>query len=250
MKADILGANDDEIGIQIFDNRDVEHVIHVGWNGDIEKHYMDEYPQKRDDRTLEEQKIVTKVEKRAKLTAQREFPDADILSPSWIPEELERAIQALQLMPVDEFADEFETCYQMITTPEAFEDVTVDTAQLVFQPFLVDDDTDEISYVPTPVIQYKTADGEVHTTHREAEYERRVGEPGLTKFVISLPPLEFDEGAYEFPDGFQIFLIEHLGAQIRDVYRHVGEQPPEPYSEIDLPGQLMTADDDGFYDDF
>jgi hypothetical protein len=189
---------------------------------------------------------MTQVEARAKLAAQREFPDAEILSIEWLPEGVERGIAALQTMHVDEFADEFETCYQMVTAPERFEDVTEETAQLVHQPFFIDDSND-VQYVPTPIIQYRN-DGEVQTTHRESGISQAPGE----KLTIMLPPLEFHDGDYEFPDGFQVFLIEHLQAQIRDIYRHVGEEPPEPYANIDeeMPGIALTAADREFYDDF
>ena len=68
---------------------------------------------------------------------------------------------------------------------------------------------------------------------------------------MDLPPLTFDDGDYEFPDGFQVFLIENLGAQVRDAYRHMGEDAPEEYAyDLEFPGILVTAADDEFYDDW
>lgn len=250
MQTDILGTDDNEIGVQVFDDSDIEHVVHVGWDGDIEKHYMDEYPQKREERTLEEQKIMTKVEERAKLAAQREFPDADILEPAWNPDELATAIETIQTLPVDRFAEDFEDCYRMLTEPASTPEVPPGSAQLIFQPFFLDE-TDALAYVPTPVTQYKP-DGasEAKMTHREAAFQQYRDDPSMRKFGLSYPPVEFADGEYEFPDGFQMFVIEHLGAQMRDLYRHVGEQPPEPYADLDHVGKLRTADDDLYYEDF
>ncbi|WP_159077000.1 hypothetical protein [Halococcoides cellulosivorans] len=193
---------------------------------------------------------MTQTSHRAKLAAQREFPDADILDPEWVPEQLERAIEAIQAMPVDRFAAEFGTYYRYVTATYEDTDVPEGSAEGIYQPFLVTDDN-EIEYVPTPVVQYEDlATGESQMTHRESRFEELVDEPRFTKFTATLPPLEIDDGAYEFPEGFQIFLIEHFGAKIRDVYRHVGEDPPEPYDEADGIGKFLTAADDEYYRDF
>ncbi|AWB26720.1 hypothetical protein [Halococcoides cellulosivorans] len=198
---------------------------------------------------MEEQKIITQVAHRAKLAAQREFPDEDILDPEWNPDQLARAIEALRTMDIDAFTEEFETYYRYVTDTESAADVPIDRVEGVYQPFLVTDDN-EIDYVPTPVVQYQDSSGETTMTHRESRFEALVDEPQYTKFTATLPPLEFDDGAYEFPEGFQIFLIEHFAAKIRDVYRHVGERPPEPYDEVDVVGKFLTAADDEYYRDF
>ncbi|WP_136688848.1 hypothetical protein [Halorhabdus amylolytica] len=190
---------------------------------------------------------MTQVEERAKLAAQQEFPDADILPAEWIPEELNRAMLALEKLHVDDFAEEFEECYRMLTNPASVPEVPEDSAEIIFAPFLVNED-DEVAYVPTPVIKYRDESGEAHYTHKESRYEELLDEPHLTKFPVTLPPLEFKDGDYEFPDGFQIFIIEHLLAQLRDVYRHVGEEPPEYCKETDIWGKPLTTEDEEYYD--
>ena len=75
-------------------------------------------------------------------------------------------------------------------------------------------------------------------------------EPHLTQFTIMLPPLKFKHGAYEFPDGFQVFIIEHLMGQVRDVYINMGEEPPEPFSETDAYGKPITTEDEEYYEDW
>lgn len=249
MEAEILGHDEDAIGVEVYDPN-VRHIVNVQWDGEIEKHTVSEgsYPHSPEDRTLEEQRIMTQVEERAKLEAQQEFPDADILEADWTLSGMDRAIQALQAMDVDEFAAEFEECYQFLTDPASIPEVPEGSADILYQPFLVDEN-DDVAYVPTPALQY-VVDGDVRMTDRESKYERLVDDPSLTRFTIMLPPMEFEEGAYEFPDGFQVFLIEHLGAQVRDLYRHVGEEPPEPWSDIDLPGRPLTAADEEFYDEW
>lgn len=246
MNAQILGHDKQAIGVEIYDQRDNRHTVNIKWDGDVEEHYIDDYPPARSKRTLEEQKIMTQVENRAKYAAQREFPEEDILNPELNPEEIERAIMALQRMHVDEFAEEFRTCYEMLTSPESFGEVTEGSARFIFQPFFIGEQNTVVS-VPRPIIQYKK-NGESRTT--EADLNLLENNPG-TKFSADLPPLTFDDGDYEFPDGFQVFLIEHLGAQVRDAYRHMGEEPPEQYDyDLDFPGILVTAADDEFYEDF
>jgi hypothetical protein len=217
----------------------------IEWDGTVREHGTDDYPHKREARTLEQQKIMTQVENRATFAAQQEFPEKDILDPEWNPVELDRALQALETMHVDEFAQQFRTCYEMITSPESFGEVTARTAQIIFQPFYVDRNND-VCAVPRPVLQYKQ-NGEVLMTDEEPG---TFDQPG-TKFTVTLPPMTFADDEYEFPDGFQVFLIKHMGAKIRDVYIDMGEEPPEPVDiDREFPGKLLTAADDEFYEDF
>jgi len=215
------------------------------WDGSVDVHETDDYPNKREERTLEEQKIMTQVESRAMFAAQMEFPDKAILDPEWDPRALNLALEALQTMDVDEFAKQFRTCYEMVTSPESFGEVTAQTAQIIFQPFYVDGNKN-VTSVPRPVLQYKKG-GEVLMTEEEPG---AFDQPG-TKFTITLPPMTFADDEYEFPDGFQIFCIKHMGAKIRDVYLDMGEEPPEQVDlDRDFPGKLLTAADDEFYEDF
>jgi len=154
---------------------------------------------------------------------------------------------ALEKLHVDDFAEEFEECYRMLTDPASVPEVPEGSAEIIFAPFLVNEE-DEVAYVPTPVIQYRDESGEAHYTHKESRYQELLENPNLTKFQITLPPVEFDDGAYEFPDGFQIFIIEHLLAQLRDVYRHVGEEPPEYCTQTDIWGKPLTTEDEEYYE--
>ena len=247
METKILGHDNDAIGVEVYDVRSIRHIVNVEWDGNIEKHTRDEgtYPKKRANRTLEEQKIMTQVESRARFAAQMEFPEEDILDPEWDPRELDRALQALETMHVEAFAEQFRTCYEMITSPESFGEVTAQTAQIIFQPFYVDANND-VTAVPRPVLQYKQR-GEVLMTEEEPG---TFDQPG-TKFTVTLPPMTFAEDEYEFPDGFQVFLIKHMGAKVRDVYIDMGEDPPENVAfDRELPGKLLTAADDEFYEDW
>ena len=247
METNYLGRKKGKVGIEVIDENESMHTVEVGLDGgEIIFHGTDDYPHKRDDRTLEQQKIMTQVEKRAKFAAQQEFPDADILDPEWNPGEVRRAIEAIGQMDVEAFAREFDTCYRMVTEPTSFEGVTAENVQMIHQPLYIGDDT-TVSFVPRPAIQYKTGDGATVT-----DLDDRVNHQDGAKIKIALPPLEFDDGAYEFPDGFQVFIIEHLHAQIRDLYRHMGETPPEQYADMDedFPGLAVHAGHDEYYDDF
>jgi hypothetical protein len=246
IQTEVIGHDDVDCGIVLYDENGSKHTVQVTWDGDIAFHGNDDYPHKREERTLEEQKIMTQVENRAKYAAQQEFPEENILNPEFNPAEIERAIVALQTMHVDDFAEQFQTFYEMLTSPESFGEVTKESARFIFQPFFIDEQNTVVS-VPRPIIQYKQ-NGESKTT--EADLNLLENNPG-TKFSVDLPPLTFDDGDYEFPDGFQVFLIENLGAQVRDAYRHMGEDAPEEYAyDLEFPGILVTAADNEFYDDW
>lgn len=215
-------------------------------DGEIIFHGTNDYPHNREERTLEEQKLMTKVKERAKYAAQQEFPEKDIVDPEWNPDEVDRAMQAIQGMHVDAFAEQFRTYYEMVTAPESFDGVPAGSAQVVFQPFFINDHNEVVS-VPRPLLQYKQH-GEVKTA--EGDPNLLENNPG-TKFSMILPPMEFDEGDYEFPDGFQVICIEHLAAQMRDLYRNMGEEPPDVIDyDPEFPGRPRTAADDELYEDF
>lgn len=246
MEVNLLGYDNEDCGFEVFDERENRHVISIEWDGSVGQHATKDYPNKREERTLDEQKVMTQVEARAKFAAQQEFPEEEILAPGWDPAEIRRAIEALGTMHVEEFAREFETCYRMVTEPTSFEGVTAENVQMIHQPFFIDDQS-TVSFVPRPAIQYEHGDGASVT-----ELDERINHQSGAKIKMTLPPMTFDEGAYEFPDGFQVFLIEHLHAQIRDLYHHMGETPPEEYDDMDaeFPGLAVHAGHDEYYDDF
>jgi len=251
METEITGSDQDQgIGVEVYDENENRHWIVVMWDGSVRGHETDDYPHDPADRTLEEQKIMTQTANRARLAAQREFPDADILSPNWNPDQLQRAVLALQRMPVDEFADAFEDFYHYLTDPESATGITRDEALLVYQDVFVDED-DRVAEVIHPHIEYvPKGEDNRRTTEVHPDFEALDDDPDLTTFMAIMQPVTFKRDAYEFPDGFQVFLIKHFGAKIHDAFRHVGEDPPEPYDWKEVRGQIVTAADDEFYDEF
>ncbi|MBX0306046.1 hypothetical protein EGD98_20575 [Halomicroarcula sp. F24A] len=230
----------------VIDDNGNENRLTIEWDGTVREHGTDDYPHKREDRTFEQQVVMTQVEERAKVAAQREFPQEDILETEWMPEGVQRGVEALQTLDVERFAEDFERCYDMVTHPERFPGVTRKTAQIVWQPFYIDA-SNTVNAVPEPVIQYKER-GEVKTTDPESAMRGYGGD----KLTISLPPMVFDEGDYEFPDGFQVFCIEHMYAQLRDIYEHIGETLPEGFPDIDddFPGRPLTCVHREYYENF
>lgn len=247
-ETEILGSDEAAIGVEVFDEQNIRHIVNVEWDGNLEKHTheTDAYPHNPADRTFEQQVVMTQVEERAKVAAQREFPQEDILETEWMPEGVQRGIEALQTLDVERFAEEFKRCYEMVTQPESVPGVTRETAQIVWQPFYIDA-SDNLTAVPEPVLQYKER-GEVKTTDADSAMRGYSGD----KLTLSLPPMEFNEGEYEFPDGFQVFCIEHMFAQLRDVLEHIGESPPEDFPDIDddFPGRPLTCVHREYYSDF
>lgn len=115
-----LGQNDEEIGVQVFDERDIEHVVHVTRDGAVSEHYADVYSHKVEDRSEQEQRIMSQVEGRAKYAAKREFEEADILEPMWDVPHLEAGLEALSRYSLGKFHREFRDFYDALDDPGAF----------------------------------------------------------------------------------------------------------------------------------
>ncbi len=236
MKINILGHDSQAIGVEVYDERDVRHIVNVEWTGGIEKHTLDEdsYPFEKEDRTDEEQRIMTQVEARARFAAQQEFPDADILSPMWRPEHIKASIEAFSNYPMEEFLDDFREYYDALRNPMQYiDDSPVDKESIIIN-VIVHFNDGEVLDVSDVGIHYKLTDGSEHRTGPLPSYPNK-------ELIFAMPELEFADG-FDYEEEFADVIMSHLMAQIRDIYLNMGEDPPAEY-RVEGIGKLNIVGD-------
>ncbi|QGN08265.1 hypothetical protein Hrd1104_11415 [Halorhabdus sp. CBA1104] len=238
MEAKVVGHKEENCGVEVYDERENRHVITIEWNGRIQRHSQESYPHDPDDRTDEEQRIMCQVEERARYAAQQEFPEADILDPLWDPEHIEEGLEALTNYPLAEFQEQFRDYYEALQRPSEFvddPDMDPETSGIA-KPFRVRDG--QVVEVSDIEIVYERTDGTAHSTGKTWEYPRE------ELIVCSMPRIAFEDHI-TFEEHFPDFLVNHLMAQIRDIYLNMGEQPPREY-RVQGHGKLdIYGDEDG-----
>jgi hypothetical protein len=241
MQTEITGSDHEQgIGVNVFDEQNNRHWMAVTWDGTIREHQQESYPHEPEDRTQEEQRIMSEVEARAKYAAQQEFPEEDILDPMWDPEHLDRGVEAVMNYPLEDFHAEFRDFYEGLREPTQFisDDRYVSEGGLVYKPIRVTDQN-RIAEVGDVALRYRIDSGETEQVGTVVQYP-------LDELVYCcMPPLEF-ESHMSFKEDFHEVVTGHLMAQIRDLYLHMGEEPPDEY-KVDGIGK-MDIHGDGFGD--
>lgn len=224
MDTNIIGHDEEDCGVEVFDERGNRHAVTMSWDGQVWEHGTGDYPHKREDRTEEEQRIMSQVEERAKYAAQQEFPEEDILEPMWDPEHIKRGIEALKAYQLDDFHREFRDYYKALQNPAKYasdprESVVVESAR-IYKAFTITPDN-RIDEIDDVALSYECQDGSDGSAGRVREMDDSL-------IVCAMPAL--DIGAdFDYEDEFHKLVITHLIAQIRDIYLHMGEEPPEEY---------------------
>ncbi|EMA14183.1 hypothetical protein C442_20216 [Haloarcula amylolytica JCM 13557] len=210
------------------------HKIEVSFDGEIILHGNDDYPYQPQERSEEEQRIMTQVEARARFAAQQEFPDADILSPMWRPEHIKAGIEAFSNYPMEEFLDDFREYYDALRNPMQYiDDSPVDKESIIVN-VIVHFNDGEVLDVSDVGIHYKLTDGSEHRTGPLPSYPNK-------ELIFAMPELEFADG-FEYEEEFADVIMSHLMAQIRDIYLNMGEDPPAEY-RVEGIGKLNIVGD-------
>jgi len=224
MECEILGHREDDVGVEVIDEKGLVHTVEVGWDGEV-VHFFDkeDYPHDPEDRTEDEQRILFQVQERAKYEAQLEFPEEDILDPMWDPRHVESGLEALNNMSDEWFAEHFREFYEGLNDPAQFVDdpkMDIETA-IVYYPFrfrdgeVIDVSTMEIAY------QYEDRTGGDH-------YQATDNFPAEERLTLLLPRMDFKDHI-TFENDFRDIVNNHIMSQIRDIFRNMGETPPEVY---------------------
>ncbi|WP_233357388.1 hypothetical protein [Halococcoides cellulosivorans] len=184
---------------------------------------------------------MNQVAARARYEAQRAFPEEDILPDLWNPEFLKRGVEALSNYSMSAFNREFRPFYEALDDPWPLIDHdrsnVQDASIVVRQPFTITADN-RIGRVADVSVEYVLA----------GESEPRFVGPTYDDFdadvvTCELIPIPFVED-YPYEDHFHVLVMQHLLAQVRDTYLHMGEQPPEAYL-VDGPGKVSGFHGDG-----
>ncbi|WP_323677341.1 hypothetical protein [Halorubellus sp. PRR65] len=238
METRIMGHDERGLGVEVYDPNGDRHTFELDWDGNIEKHGQDVYPKDPAKRTDEEERLMQQVCARAVYAAHVHFEDRELIStPSWVPAELERAMDIVRTLPTETFVEHFRNYFDAVRdhTGERIDD-DVQGVERVRMYIHIDDDNRFIGS-SAPTVRYKDASGESQATNYDVE-----GHPTATSILLSLPPLEFQRDDFEFPDSFQALMVSHLMCQIRDVYLNMGEEPPVEY-QVEGIGKPVTLHD-------
>jgi len=234
MKIQHDGHDEEGIGISVYDENDFRHTIEISWDGEVSFHGTDDYPHRREDRTDEEQRIMTQVEARARFAAQQEFPETDILSPMWRPEHIKAGIEAFSNYPMEEFLNDFREYYDALRNPMQYIDDSPVNEESIIINLAVHFDDGEVLEVSDVVIDYKLTDGSEHRIGAPPSYPNK-------ELIFAMPELEFADG-FEYEEEFADVIMSHLMAQIRDIYLNMGEDPPAEY-RVEGIGKLNIVGD-------
>lgn len=235
MQAEILGTDDDVVGVKVVDPRGHRHLIEIDTKNDANDfHGQDAYPRDESQRSAEENRIISQVHARGRFEAHKET-QYDIIRSGWVPEQLERGITTLERLPVEEFDNRFEAYYQALLNPASLRerfDITADAVYfdktpriaLVIKSVCIDEQHRIVDDLPLFVF-YSTTESD--TNHTAGPDPSCPGE--TTEIPLMLPPFDDHPEEFTYPEDFRGLLINNLGCQIRDIYRNMGEEPPDQY---------------------
>lgn len=129
MKGDIIGEDDDSIGVEVVDNNGFTHVIAVGFEGDILEHGSDSYPDNPAERTPEGNEHVEQARRFAQYYVYHER-GYDTVDPELHPERLNAVRLAIAELTDSEFETYFGDLYRQLQSH-------------------YDDDTDSVVDIPS-----------------------------------------------------------------------------------------------------
>jgi len=268
MDAIITGEGDDIVGLSVIDNNNVEHLIEMAYSGEITAHQQDGYPDKSDERTVDENESVAEARLFAQYTVYRErgYPT---LPPHRNPDRIAATLVAIAQLSEAEFKALFGDYYRQhahhqqpaIEPPiEPPADVNMDAGDMLRYELdvylgvdqsladqlqeLVDAGVDRaaaktLDSLAEPVDVTFDPDDEFGV-EIEAVSDIRIAfqtGPGDEQVRAVDSPLDRQPDTVielvPLPSGslelFRRLLIHHLGCQIRDCYIEMGQEPPEPF---------------------
>jgi len=115
MQAEIIGEDDRGLGVKVVDNNSIEHTISVGFNGDVQGHGSDGYPDSPDDRTLEENEHVAQAQRFAKYYVYRQR-GYDTLPPLPNPDRIGAVVAFIETISEAAFETYFGDLYQQMVS--------------------------------------------------------------------------------------------------------------------------------------
>jgi hypothetical protein len=228
VQAELYERQEDCIVVEVIDNSGSLHRVEIKPDGSIQTHRQNDYPLGSENRTDEQERIFQQVEARAKYHVHRET-DYDVLSAAWNPEEIPRAIEALENLPIQEFTEQFRDFYKALVHTDEFknEENVCGNVVMVMKSFCYDEEL-SIPHVDPDVRLYYREDGETNKSGAEFECP-----PNTTRMTLVMAPIREINREFDYPEDFRDLCVNNLICQIRDIYRNMGEEPP---ADVDIEG--------------
>lgn len=264
MNAEIIGENEDGVGVDIIDNNNVTHEISIEkCSGDIVYHSQDGYADQPSGRTVEESEYGSQARRYAKWHVYRER-EYDTVPPTNNPDRILAALAAVVSLSESEFTDQFcdlqaqiESHKHDATVELPFEDVDpgdpliyskdiyLQQDPTTFDPPVLDQflgrfdgesDCPEIPLTETlDTGSFDALDFDIeavsglHYRHNDGLGNEQTvrGEDPLDRepdATVELMAFDPDE-----IDSFHHYIVSHLAYQIRDCFLLMGVKPPEGF---------------------
>lgn len=113
MRGKIIGNDDESIGVEVVDNDGIEHVLAIGYDGNIIEHGSDGYPDNPNERTDEGNEHVEQARRFAQYYVYRER-GYDTVPPQLHPERLNAVRVAVASLPEAAFEQHFGDLYRQL----------------------------------------------------------------------------------------------------------------------------------------
>ena len=264
----IITGESERIGLSVIDNNEIEHLIEMDQNGEIKYHEQDGYPDRSDERTVDENESVAEARLFAQYTVYRERGYSTLPSHR-NPDRIAATLVAIAQLSDAEFEDLFGDYYRQhahhqqpaIEPPvEPPADVNMDAGDMLryeLDVFLgVDqslaDQLEELVDAGVDQAAAKTLDSVAEPVDVAFDLD---DELGVEIEAVSDVRIAFQTGPGDeqvrdvdspldrqpdtvielvpLPSGslelFRRLLMHHLGCQIRDCYIEMGQEPPAPF---------------------
>ncbi|WP_363465687.1 hypothetical protein [Halogeometricum borinquense] len=227
MKATIKKETDDGFGLSVTDQNRVTHKIGVCYDGTIDGHLQDGYPDDPAKRTGKENEYVSQARRYAKYYVAKE-KGYDVLPWDRDTAAMQRVQTAIESLSGEDFEKYFGTYFDQInsrlpnvTAPVPEPDAVGDDEFVLYMLDVYLDESGRIEAV-----------SDIHFLYLDGNRERQV--------VLGDQPLDQDPDArLQLKPNYlpslevaQEFFVYHLRCQIRDCYLLRGEEPPEQYRVI------------------
>lgn len=241
MRAEIIGKDERGLGVKVVDNDGTVHTVAIGFNGEVQGHSQDGYPNDPSERDTNEAEIAGSQARRyAKYHVDKET-DYETLPWNLNHERLETVRETLATLSAEEIEEYFGDLLRQSLSHYA-DDPAVDTGDvsrpvklptdmsahenaLTYEQEIYLDETDEIESVSGIIIDYFAGEG----NRKEARHGDAPNHNPDAKVELSPVPIVA-------PEPFRDYLCYNLRCQIRDCFIVTGREPPEEYKVLG-PGQ-------------
>ena len=228
MDAEIIGKDDRGIGIEISDQESAKHTISVGFEGEIQGHGQERYPDDPEKRTSRGNEIVDQARDYAKWYVAKET-DHDTCPWYLHCDRIEAVRTAIASLSEDELQDHFDEYYRQLAgkydgeitrphpDPVAAGEAMNRYREYKLDVYLTDGGTavDATSGVHT---MYYAEVGNERLVESTDPYPDRTPDGRLEHVPLDIPWEQFDS-----------FVDYHLRCQLRDCYLARGAEPPADY---------------------